>query len=114
MPKVIAKPLSLTVRPFQVAHLCFEVGGILGESFSELGTEVPAFDFADFYRVLRKDDINVNDPVHSRIKFDSDQIESITKTTPVALPVASPALVPPPPGDPQLPLPRFVPQLALA
>lgn len=40
-----AKPLSLTVRPFQVAHLCFEVGGILGRSFAELGTKVSAFSF---------------------------------------------------------------------
>ena len=45
MPPVTAKPLSLTVRPFQVANLCFEVGGILGESFTELGAEVFAFDF---------------------------------------------------------------------
>jgi hypothetical protein len=109
-----AKSVSITVRPFRVANLCFEVGGILGESFSELGKEVPAFDFANFYRVLRKDDINVNDPVPDRIKLDSDEIDRITKTIPVRVPVALPALKPPP-GDPAPPRSRLVaPQFALA
>ena len=29
---VAAKVVSLTVRPLQASHLCFEVGGVLGES----------------------------------------------------------------------------------
>ena len=81
MPKVVAKPLSLTVRPFQVSHLCFEVGGILGRSFAELGTKVSAFDFDHFYNAFR----NANksqavDP--GRLAFDSDGIDKQTITTP--------------------------------
>ena len=47
-PKVI----SLCVRPWQVAHLCFEVGGILGEMTTKLGARVDAFDFDEFYAEL--------------------------------------------------------------
>src|SRR5436190_13677565 len=88
MAPVPAKPISLIVRPFQVANLCFEVGGILGESFVELGSEVSAFDFDRFYMALR----GVYPPttegpaVHpettddrSRLKYDSDGIDAVTK-----------------------------------
>jgi hypothetical protein len=47
-----AKAVSLSVRPFQASHLCFELGGILGESNVELGAPVSAFDFAGFYATL--------------------------------------------------------------
>jgi len=50
--KPIPKVVSLRVRPFQAAHLCFEVGGILGESDIELGAPVAAFDFNAFYTTL--------------------------------------------------------------
>jgi hypothetical protein len=80
MPKVIAKPVSLTVRPLQVSHLCFEVGGILGRSVAELGTKVSAFDFGHLYKTFR----NANkghaiDP--GRLPFDSDGIDAQTITT---------------------------------
>ena len=48
-PKVV----SLSVRPYKVAHLCFEVGGILGESKAQLGSQVNQFEFHDFYKDLR-------------------------------------------------------------
>ena len=48
-----ATPVFMEVRPFQVSHLCFEVGGVLGESFTELGAPVSAFDFAGFYKAVR-------------------------------------------------------------
>ena len=81
MPKVIAKPLSLTVRPFQVANLCFEVGGILGESFTELGAKVPAFDFSHLYKAFRDGNkAAAVDP--GRLPFDSDGIDAQTLTTP--------------------------------
>ncbi len=82
MPKVVAKPLSLTVRPFQVSHLCFEVGGILGRSFAELGTKVSAFDFDHLYKVFR--DANTHTAVDpGRLEFDSDRIDAAVITTPV-------------------------------
>jgi hypothetical protein len=81
MPKVVAKPLSLTVRPFQVSHLCFEVGGILGRSFAELGTTVSAFDFDHLYKAFR--DANTHKAVDpGRLEFDSDGIDAQTLTTP--------------------------------
>jgi hypothetical protein len=47
-----AKVVSLSVSPFRASQLCFEVGGILGESNVELGTKVDAFDFVSFYATL--------------------------------------------------------------
>jgi biotin carboxyl carrier protein len=49
-----AKPVSLSVRPYKVSHLCFEVDGILELTtpLAELGTMVPAFDFPAFYAIL--------------------------------------------------------------
>jgi hypothetical protein len=47
-----AKVVSLNVRASQTAHLCFEAGGILGESNVELGAEVKAFDFNAFHATL--------------------------------------------------------------
>ncbi len=81
MPKVAAKPLSLTVRPFQASHLCFEVGGILGRSFAELGTQVSAFDFDHLYKAFR--DANTHFAVDpGRLAFDSDGIDAQVLTTP--------------------------------
>ena len=47
---IAAKPVSLSVRPFKVSNLCFEAGGILGESFVELGAKVAAFPFGKLYK----------------------------------------------------------------
>jgi hypothetical protein len=93
MPKVIAKPLFLTVRPFQVANLCFEAGGILGESFTELGARVSAFDFGHLYRAFR--DANKAKAVDpGRLPFDSDGIDAqtITRKAPSGRPFALAAL----------------------
>jgi hypothetical protein len=82
MPKVVAKPLSLTVRPFQVSHLCFEVGGILGRSLAELGTQVSAFDFDHLYNAFRE--ANTNQAVDpGRLEFNSDGIDAQTIMAPV-------------------------------
>lgn len=83
MPKVVAKPISLTVRPFQVSHLCFEVSGILGRSLAELGTQVSAFDFDHLYNAFREANTHqVVDP--GRLEFDSDGIDAQTIRSPVA------------------------------
>jgi biotin carboxyl carrier protein len=56
-----AKPVSLSVKPFQVSHLCFEVDGILEVSNVQLGAEIAAqpqpgaiaaFGFPAFYAIL--------------------------------------------------------------
>ena len=36
MPPVNAVAISLKVRPFQSANLCFEVGGVIGEHNANL------------------------------------------------------------------------------
>lgn len=77
MPQVTAKPLSLTVRPFHVANLCFEVGGILGESFTELGAQVSAFDFDSLYKSFRDAGTLPGNP--GRLEFDSVRIDGATK-----------------------------------
>ncbi|HEY4077650.1 MAG TPA: hypothetical protein VGM26_12050 [Rhizomicrobium sp.] len=48
----VAKVVSVLVRASQASHLCFEVGGILGESHIKLGERITAFDFAKFYATL--------------------------------------------------------------
>jgi hypothetical protein len=47
------RAVSLSVRPCKVAHLCFEVDGILGESKAQLGSQVNRFDFHTFYTDLK-------------------------------------------------------------
>jgi hypothetical protein len=75
-----AKPVSLNVRPFRVSNLCFEVGGILGESFVELGAIVSAFDFGNLYIAFREANLfHAVDP--GRLRFDSDGIDAVTKIT---------------------------------
>ena len=93
MPPINAKPVSLTVRPFQVSNLCFEVGGILGESFTELGSRVSAFDFAKFYNTLREANTHELRP-DGRVSFDADGIDAQTKAPSIvgARPVALAAL----------------------
>jgi len=76
-----AKPVYLEVRPFQVSHLCFEVGGILGESFTELGAKVSAFDFDGIYKAFRsaegfRPDDDIDDEVDlARLRWSSDRID---------------------------------------
>jgi hypothetical protein len=75
------KPVYLEVRPFQVSHLCFEVGGILGESFTELGAPVSAFDFGGLYKAFRSaTPSKAVDP--RRLEFDSNAIDGKTKIPP--------------------------------
>ncbi|GEO02918.1 hypothetical protein AAE02nite_05820 [Adhaeribacter aerolatus] len=73
-----AKPLSLTVRPFQVSHLCFEVGGILGGSFAELGTKVSAFNLDNLYDAFRAAKTLSGNT--GRLELNSDSIDFLTKT----------------------------------
>lgn len=57
-----ATPVSLHVRPYQAAHLCFEVDGILEISDAQLGAQISVggsgvptpwvFDFPAFYAIL--------------------------------------------------------------
>jgi hypothetical protein len=76
-----AKPVSLNVRPFQVSNLCFQAGGILGESFTELGAKISAFDFSRIYNAFREANAKAarND---GRVPLDSDGIDAATKTSP--------------------------------
>ena len=71
-----AKPVFMEVRPFQVSHLCFEVGGILGESFVELGDDVSAFDFGRLYNSFRN---AIAPDGNGRLQFDSAAIDLETK-----------------------------------
>jgi len=48
----VATVVSMTVRPSQVSHLCFEVGGILGDLNTDLGKQAKLFDFQAFYGTL--------------------------------------------------------------
>jgi hypothetical protein len=48
-----AKVVSLSVRPAEVSHLCFEVDGILEKLNTGLGGDVIPFDFPHFFNILR-------------------------------------------------------------
>jgi hypothetical protein len=79
-----AKPISLRVRPFQAAHLCFEVGGILdflrpdsSQPAVELGFKASFFDFRQFHNTLSAFPTHAGDP--SRLRFDSAEIETAVK-----------------------------------
>jgi hypothetical protein len=79
-----AKPVSLSVRPYQVSHLCFEVGGVLEVSVAQLGTKVSAgtglatspnaFDFPAFYTILGGVPTVAGDA--SRLLYDFLEIEA--------------------------------------
>jgi HlyD family secretion protein len=47
-----AKIVSMSARPLQASHLCFETGGILGQLNTQLGAQVLAFDFTNYYSNL--------------------------------------------------------------
>jgi hypothetical protein len=78
-----AIPVSLHVRPFQAAHLCFEVDGILEISNAQLGAAVssPAsappprsFDFPAFYALLGSMPTAAGDA--SRLQYDFPAIDA--------------------------------------
>jgi hypothetical protein len=77
-----AKVVSLTVRPFQISHLCFEIGGILGELYPatrlgrQIGSGLPVtpFDFNAFYTTLSGFPTAHNDP--SRLRYGVSQIQN--------------------------------------
>jgi hypothetical protein len=69
-----AKPVSLSVRPLQVSHLCFEIDGILGMSNTALGAAVTAFDFDGFYATLNAFPTGTNDP--SRLRYNYADIQA--------------------------------------
>ncbi|HEY1892391.1 MAG TPA: HlyD family efflux transporter periplasmic adaptor subunit [Steroidobacteraceae bacterium] len=73
-----AKVVSLTVRPLQASHLCFEVDGILGESYAQLGAPVTGFDFPALYNALSKSPTISGDP--SRLRFDATAIHDGVKS----------------------------------
>jgi biotin carboxyl carrier protein len=68
------KPVSLSVRPFQVSHLCFEVGGILEASPAQLGASVEAFDLPGLYATMGAAPTVSGDL--SRLLFDPLQIQA--------------------------------------
>ncbi len=67
-----AKVISLSSRPYKVAQLCFEVGGIVEQINATLGSTVTSFDFTAFYSGLGT---TVMGDL-SRLKFDSQGILS--------------------------------------
>jgi HlyD family secretion protein len=72
-----AKVVSLSVRPLHASHLCFDVGGILGECNAELGAPVKAFDFAGFYATLGPMPTAPGDP--ARLVYDFLEVQSFVK-----------------------------------
>lgn len=69
-PKVV----SLSVRPLQASHLCFEVDGILADSNTHLGSPVPHLNFAAFYAHLSSFPTVAGDP--SRLLYDFSEIQA--------------------------------------
>ena len=77
-------PVFMEVRPFQVSHLCFEVGGILQASFVELGTtvedgqdgKISPFDFGNIYAFFRKAETSGQT---GRLTLDSTNIDLATQ-----------------------------------
>jgi HlyD family secretion protein len=70
-----ATPVSLRVRPYQAAHLCFEVDGILEISTAQLGTTLAAFDFPAFYAILGSMPTVTGDA--SRLEYDFPVIDAV-------------------------------------
>ena len=91
----IARIVSLRARPYQVSHLCFDVGGILGEwsapqgrpnapVYTPLGESVSAFDFSAFYALLGSMPTVPDHP--SRLLYDFEEIQAaVNQYTIVAL-----------------------------
>jgi hypothetical protein len=62
------------VRPYQAAHLCFEVDGILEVSTAQLGATAAAFDFPAFYAILGAMPTVAGDA--SRLEYDFPVIDA--------------------------------------
>ena len=69
-----AIPVSLHVRPYQAAHLCFEVDGILESATAQLGATATAFGFPAFYAILGSMPTVSGDP--SRLEYDFPAIDA--------------------------------------
>jgi len=76
-----AKAVSMSVRPLQASHLCFEVGGILAESKVQLGAQVTAFDFAAFYLTLMSFPTSLVLGDLSRLIYDSFEIRNFVESS---------------------------------
>lgn len=85
-----AKPVFMEVRPFQISQLCFEVAGIVRESFVELGTGVSAFDFNTQYGAFRAA-LSIDNSL-GRVANDSKAIDTLTQTSNAATGRLRPAL----------------------
>src|SRR5436853_292183 len=77
-----ARVVSLSVRPFQATHLCFETDGILGQLNIELGSAAAAFDFAGFYATLGAMPLSPVDP--TRLNYNFLEIQAFTKPSTLA------------------------------
>jgi hypothetical protein len=77
-----AKVVSLSVRPFQVTHLCFEADGILGQLNVELGSAAVAFNFAGFYATLGAMPPSASDP--TRLNYNFLEIQAFTAPSTLA------------------------------
>jgi biotin carboxyl carrier protein len=75
MTTIKTTPVSLSIRPFQVSHLSFEVGGILEVVPAQLGAKVSAFDFPAFYAILGAVPTVAGDP--SRLLYNFLQIDAV-------------------------------------
>src|SRR5262249_47543201 len=74
LPMASPKIAFMCVRPFQVSHLCFEAGGIIGELNIELGSTVTPFDFGAFYTTLGSAPTVAGDA--SRLLYDPAAIQA--------------------------------------
>lgn len=83
------KAITLSVRPVQASHLCFEFDGILGELHVQLGSVVTPFDFDGFHATLGAIPTIPGDL--SRIKYDFLDIQNSTKKMTLAALRAEPA-----------------------
>jgi biotin carboxyl carrier protein len=77
-----AKVVSLSARPSQASHLCFEVDGILGALSTILGANVSAFDFTGFYATLASHPTKTGDL--SRLLYDAAQMQTFVSQSTLA------------------------------
>jgi len=67
-----AQPIALSVRPFQVTHLCFPADGVLETLNVELGSDATAFPYAALYSKLS----NTVQGRPSRLNYDAQAIQN--------------------------------------
>ena len=80
--------MSMSVRPLQVTHLCFEVDGVIGQLNANLGDSVTPFDFNSFYTTLSGTPTVSGDL--SRLQFDPATIQSTVGSSALAFLRAEP------------------------